>query len=311
MRRCAFACAAVAGLVALLSGIALGEEVGALEVDSARVAFRDRPGRDRLVLEAEIVDPGGVVPPSPEYGLEIEVSGVRVFPAATGPDGRWRHKGMSGRWVYRERRSRGREGVRKLVVDLDSGRFRLKAKRLDLIEVWCPGPENVEVAITFGGTRFRTTVTFTETRKGWYHVSDEVPPPVPSEFEWRIVDSGTFSPIRDRVETYPVALDEVVWKSLWSQHGGADGGPGPRIDFTREMVVGIVLAEKPTTGYHVNVLSVRPENGYLTIRYEEIRPGSHCQTDPHKSAPYVFIAVSPVVYAMNFVKTVRVEDCFR
>jgi hypothetical protein len=72
-----------------------------------------------------------------------------------------------------------------------------------------------------------------------------------------------------------------------------------------------VLREKRKTGYGIQVLSVAPENGYLTIRYEELKPGPACQTDPHECAPYLFLAVSPAVNAMSFVRTVRVRDCFR
>jgi hypothetical protein len=294
-------------LLAAGSPVTRAEDRRSLEIESARIAFR---GDDRLVIEADFLGDGGTNP-SPEYSLRIEVGGIQVFPAESGPDGRWKHRGMTGLWTYRERRSGTREGVRRLVINMDEGWLRLKAKRLDLSALREAGPEDVEVALTHEDRTYRQTITFSPARKGWFYIDEATPPPVPGPFEWRIVDSGTFSPIRDRVETYPVALDPVIWEVLWDQHGGADGAPAPQVDLGREMVMGVVLAERPETGYGVEILSVAAEGGTLTIRYEETRPGKGCQTDPRESAPYVFIAVSPVVMNSNFVKTVRVVDCRR
>jgi len=51
----------------------------------------------------------------------------------------------------------------------------------------------------------------------------------------------------------------------------------PRVDYEKQMMVGICLGRRPTGGYGVRFLSAGPEKEggkeYLVVRYEEARPG--------------------------------------
>ena len=46
----------------------------------------------------------------------------------------------------------------------------------------------------------------------------------------------------------------------------------PKVDFARQMLIGICLGQRPTGGYGVEFLSAEKEGKILVVRYEEVRP---------------------------------------
>ena len=55
------------------------------------------------------------------------------------------------------------------------------------------------------------------------------------------IAAGTTSDIQNPGRL--VVRDEAEWHALWRRHGGPAGGAAPRVDFSRDMVVGVFAGE--------------------------------------------------------------------
>lgn len=92
------------------------------------------------------------------------------------------------------------------------------------------------------------------------------------------------------------------WQKLWKEHSPDEKMPA--VDFTSKMVVGIFLGSKPSDGYQVEILNVRPEGNELVVEYAQKQPGRgmmaaqiltepyHLVTVPKHAGPVRFVAVS-------------------
>ena len=60
------------------------------------------------------------------------------------------------------------------------------------------------------------------------------------------------------------------WTALWKEH--APGTPATKVDFTRDMVVGVFLGTRPTAGYGVTVARVETQDADLVVTYLEAQP---------------------------------------
>lgn len=70
-----------------------------------------------------------------------------------------------------------------------------------------------------------------------------------------------------RGERALVVRDEDEWRALWQEHASMQipAPEAPPIDFTRQMVVGVVLRTCPTGGFGVEVLRVEARDGRLRV----------------------------------------------
>ena len=85
----------------------------------------------------------------------------------------------------------------------------------------------------------------------------------------RTIDKGDQSNIDDRREV--VVRTAAEWQKLWQQH--SPDRPMPSVDFSKEMVVGVFLGNRPTAGYGVAVVKTIDANGVLHVQYRESAPG--------------------------------------
>ncbi|MHB9025638.1 MAG: protease complex subunit PrcB family protein [Armatimonadota bacterium] len=88
-----------------------------------------------------------------------------------------------------------------------------------------------------------------------------------------------------------VLRDLDAWRKFWGETLGGDGD-APWINFGRFMVVGILLGEKPTTGYGVTIVSVAPDNDQVVVHYRLQTPAPGAAVDQTATSPYA-IAVIP------------------
>jgi hypothetical protein len=90
------------------------------------------------------------------------------------------------------------------------------------------------------------------------------------------VEKDYRSGIRGPLQT--VIRDQDEWNAFWKRHSSTDANPAPApiVDFGREMVVGIFLGEKPTSGYEVEIVRAERSDSslYFYYREESPRPGA-------------------------------------
>jgi hypothetical protein len=80
------------------------------------------------------------------------------------------------------------------------------------------------------------------------------------------------------------------WKALWNDH--APTQKMPDIDFNKQMVVGIFLGTKPSTGNEVTVVNVRTEEKDLIVEYVQKQPARGTMAAQILTEPYHLVAVS-------------------
>jgi protease stability complex PrcB-like protein len=80
------------------------------------------------------------------------------------------------------------------------------------------------------------------------------------------------------------------WAVAWRAHAG-DDRPAPVVDFSKEMVVGVFLGTRRTSGYGVEIVRTREENGALVVQYVETPPSPRAVTAQVITMPYHLVAV--------------------
>lgn len=86
------------------------------------------------------------------------------------------------------------------------------------------------------------------------------------------LSKGQYSGIREPLEI--VIRTQEDWALFWQRHtsGQAPALPLPRVDFGREMVVGVFLGEKSTGGYQVEITGAHPSESGLQVSYQVKSP---------------------------------------
>lgn len=84
--------------------------------------------------------------------------------------------------------------------------------------------------------------------------------------ELETIDQGVVSGVRD--QRMLVIRDLSAWQALWAEHKAGHHliPPLPYVDFAHEMVIGVFLGEKPTSGYNVVVVGLRQTEEGLIVR---------------------------------------------
>jgi protease stability complex PrcB-like protein len=103
----------------------------------------------------------------------------------------------------------------------------------------------------------------------------------------RTIEKGDQSNI-DEAKQVLVQTD-AEWTRLWSQH--SPDHPRPRIDFSKEMVVGVFMGSRPSAGFGTAIVSTTAGNGTLIVRYTEKRPGPGSVTAQILTFPYHLVAI--------------------
>lgn len=103
----------------------------------------------------------------------------------------------------------------------------------------------------------------------------------------RTLDKGDQSNVDSPKQV--VVRTAAEWTALWRQH--SPDRPMPRVDFSREMVVGMFMGSRPTAGYSLNIVSTIEANGVLHVRYRETMPSRDTITAQILTSPYHLVAV--------------------
>jgi protease stability complex PrcB-like protein len=93
------------------------------------------------------------------------------------------------------------------------------------------------------------------------------------------------------------------WQKLWKEHSPEEKMPA--VDFNSNMVVGIFLGSKPSAGYQVEILNVRPEGSDLVVEYAQKQPGRGMMSAQMLTEPYDLVAVPKHAGPVRFVAVSR------
>jgi protease stability complex PrcB-like protein len=86
-----------------------------------------------------------------------------------------------------------------------------------------------------------------------------------------------------------VVRTAAEWDALWRQH--SPDRDQPRVDFSREMAVGVFLGSRTTAGFDVAIVGAEMEGGSLVVRFRETRPPTGSVTAQVITSPYHLAAV--------------------
>jgi hypothetical protein len=103
----------------------------------------------------------------------------------------------------------------------------------------------------------------------------------------RTIDRGDQSNIEDQKQV--VARTAAEWSAVWRQH--SPDRPAPRVDFAKEMVVGVFLGSRTTAGYSVQIVSAEESNGAIVVKYRQTEPGRDAITAQILTFPYHLVAI--------------------
>jgi len=132
------------------------------------------------------------------------------------------------------------------------------------------------------------------------------------------IDAGQYAKLA--AGTTAVLRTQEAYEALWVDlHADRRTVPDPpSVDFRAQMVVAVVLGERPTGGYRVSVEEVRARTdaAQLRVAYTESRPGEGCAVVQVRTAPYVLVAVDRTGDLsvlededVSFVRTVETRPC--
>jgi hypothetical protein len=114
----------------------------------------------------------------------------------------------------------------------------------------------------------------------------------------RTIDKGTQSNVDEARQV--VARTEAEWQALWKRH--EYDRPAPKIDFSKEMVVGVFLGSRPTAGFAVEIVGADVRDGALVVSYREAKPAADAMTAQVLTSPYTFAVVEKRAGDVKFQK---------
>jgi hypothetical protein len=108
---------------------------------------------------------------------------------------------------------------------------------------------------------------------------------------WRPLADGHDSAVNEL--SFVVCRDAKAWNALWAKHKSnvLPVPSAPEIDWSKEMVVGLVLGLRPTAGYSVAVEGVEIVDGRMEFRAHEAQPDPDMAQAQMITCPYALCRV--------------------
>lgn len=108
----------------------------------------------------------------------------------------------------------------------------------------------------------------------------------------RTIEKGDQSNIEDATQVLIQTDDE--WTALWRRH--SPDRPMPKVNFAREMVVGVFMGSRPNAGFSTEVISAVVVKGVLVAQYRDTVPSRGAVAAQVLTFPYHLVAIpkSPV-----------------
>ena len=89
---------------------------------------------------------------------------------------------------------------------------------------------------------------------------------------FQTIDKGSQSGLREPLQA--IVRGPAEWKTLWQKHASTKPNPppAPAVDFSKDIVAGVFLGEKPTGGFDVEIVRVDQTGAAVVIEYREKSP---------------------------------------
>lgn len=116
--------------------------------------------------------------------------------------------------------------------------------------------------------------------------------PAPRTLQWELVASGQQAVGFERA-SFRLIRDEAELRTLWNQVHGAQLNPPPLplFDFGRETVLAVLMGQRPTGGYGVEVRDVTLEGGDLFVDVILREPAPDAITTSALTSPWALVRV--------------------
>ena len=103
--------------------------------------------------------------------------------------------------------------------------------------------------------------------------------------------------------TQIVVRGQNDWAALWSRHIRTQIAPPPPppVDFSRDMVVGLFMGERPTGGYAIEVTRIEGTAQGLSVHYRTSRPDPSAMQTQALTQPFHLVTVPRVDDPVTFV----------
>jgi hypothetical protein len=116
--------------------------------------------------------------------------------------------------------------------------------------------------------------------------------------EPRLLEKGTMSYIDS--PTQLIARTAAEFDAFWKQH--SPSRQQPRVNFDREMVVGVFVGSRNTAGYSVELVGAEERQGALVVRYREVAPPKAAIVAQIITSPYFLTALPKYAGDVRFEK---------
>ena len=116
------------------------------------------------------------------------------------------------------------------------------------------------------------------------------------------VHHGTQSQIEEAREV--TIRTAAEWEALWKEHAPPSARL-PRVDFSKDMVVGVFLGTRPTGGYSVDIVSVESTAGETVVTYRETQPARDLMVIQALSSPVHLVRIPKQAGAVRFVRMAK------
>lgn len=115
----------------------------------------------------------------------------------------------------------------------------------------------------------------------------------------QVIAQGPLSDIA--TARHVVVRDAAAWRKLWHEHGVTK--LPPEVDFSRNMVVGVFLGSRPSSGYQVEIPRAYLDGSNIVVDYAVHVPGPGAMTAPIMTAPYILVMLPHHAGDVRFVDT--------
>jgi hypothetical protein len=136
-------------------------------------------------------------------------------------------------------------------------------------------------------TRNAYGVVFRAFVMSWLIVSVGGPMSAQERSSSRTIEKGDQSNVEDTRQV--LVRTDAEWTALWNQH--AQGRAKPKVDFSKEMVVGLFMGSRPNAGFSTAVTLTTAANGALIVKYTETVPPRDAITASVLTFPFHLVAI--------------------
>ena len=119
------------------------------------------------------------------------------------------------------------------------------------------------------------------------------------KLNFRNISKDSYNLLTTKSENVITTQEE--WMNFWESVSPNDG-PVPQIDFDKKMVIAVLMGQKSTGGYSIEITNVIEQENDVIVKIKEISPGPNCGADAVLTSPYHIIEVSKsVMPVVNFI----------